>query len=1159
MGIQDSFFDLGGHSLLATQLMARLAVRFGVELPLAALFEAPSIVALAPRLAGRQPDAVEPAIPRRPRRDRAPLSFAQQRLWFTWQLAPESSAYNNPVAMRLRGRLDVGALTSSLTEIGRRHEILRTTFAVEDGEPVQRIGSPGPAEVRRLDLSMVADDRDAAARRALWDFVAPPFDLARRPPVRHLLVRLGEEDHLFATAMHHILWDEWSQGIFVRELAALYRAFHEGRPSPLPELPVQYGDWALWQRETLRGKVLEGYLSWWRSRLAGAPRLLALPTDRPRPPVQTFRGGTLGFSVPEDLQRALHELSHKEGTTLFMTLLAAFQAVLGRWAGQDDVVVSTGTGGRERMETESLIGCFINILLLRADLAGGVSFGGLLARTRESTLGAFAHQDLPFELLVEALEIERDASTTPLTQAMLVFLNVPPVDGLELPGLEVEGVRIDRRVSQLDLVLYLHEEHGPLGGHLEFNTDLFDRATVERLLGHYRNLLERVAADLDRGIAEISLLSAAERRQALEDWNATAETFPRDACLHELFEMHAAAQPEAVALWCGGEPFSYGELNRRANRLARRLVRRGARRGDRLGVSLEPSPEVAVSLLAVLKAGCSYVPLDPAYPDERLAFLIAGADVRVLLTQERLASRFAGFAVETVAVDGGSEGAGESGENLATGVTPDDLVYLIFTSGSTGHPKGVMLDHRGRVNNFTDFNRRFRIGPGDAVLALSSLSFDMSAYDMLGTLAGGGTIVLPRPEEMREPARWVELMRRHRVTVWHSVPALLEMLVDSLEPRPAAAPESLRLALLGGDWIPVTLPGRLRALVPGVEVVSLGGATEVSMDSTVFPIPAATAIDPSWKSIPYGVPLANQLAYVVGPDGSPNPAGVAGELCLGGAGVGAGYAGRPDLTAEKFVPDPFNGPGARLYRTGDLVRWRPDGVLELLGRMDFQVKIRGFRIELGEVAAALRQHPLVDDAVVLAREDRAGGAAADRRLVAYLVPAPGAGALDVEAVREVARRRLPAYMVPAALVVLESLPLTPNGKLDRRALPAPEEAAPERERVPPRTPLEKVLAAIWSDVLRVSAPAVSALDDFFALGGHSLAATRAVTRLQEVFPLEVPLRTLFEAPVLANLAVRLERMAAAAGVDVAAIAEVLAEIQELDDGEVHALLAEESA
>ena len=1155
VGVRDSFFDLGGHSLLASQLVARLAARFGVELPLSDLFEAPTIAELAPRLAAGASASQAEIIPRRnipmmSTADRAPLSFAQQRLWFIDRLAPGISAYNNPVAMRLAGPLDLAALEAALAEIARRHEIVRTTFVFEGDAPVQVIHPVIDIPLERIGvLSVPRAEREAAARRLIWQHVERPFEIAVRPPVRFLLVQLDSEEHLFTATMHHILWDEWSQGIFVRELATLYDAFRAGRPSPLPDLPIQYGDFALWQRQTLQGEVLEHHLGYWKERLNGAPRLLALPTDRPRPAAQTFGGATRTLQVADGLHRALTALAHTHGVTMFMLLMAAFQSLLGRWASQDDVVVSTGTGGRSRVETESLIGCFINILLLRAELGGsggGLTFSELLARTREATLGAYAHQDLPFELLVEGLKVERDPSTTPFSQAMLVFLNVPPVD-LELPGLKVEGVRIDRESAQFDLTFYLHEQGGRLGGHLEYNTDLFDAATIDRLLGHYRSFLERAAADPARQVLEIPILSEAERKQALGDWNSTAEDFPADSCLHELFEEQAARQPEAPGLVFDGRAVTYAELNRRANQLAHHLLRLGSGRGGRIGVSLERSPEVAVALLAVLKAGSAYVPLDPEYPEERLAVMLETAEVDLLLTQERLAGRFAGQTAKTILVDAPAWTVErvERVENPATGVAPEDLVYLIFTSGSTGRPKGVMLDHRGRVSNFTDFNRRYGIGAGDAVLAVSSLSFDMSAYDILGTLAGGGTIVLPRPDEILEPASWIGLLERHEVTVWHSVPAMLEMLVERLEALPAPASLALRVVLLGGDWIPVTLPDRLRALVPGAKVVSLGGATEVSMDSTIFEI---GAVDPAWKSIPYGVPMANQLAYVVGPDGGSCPAGVAGELLLGGIGVGQGYFGRPDFTAERFVPDPFAvAPGRRLYRTGDLARWRSDGVLDLLGRMDHQVKIRGFRIELGEIASALRQHPAVGEAVVLAREDRPGA----KRLVAYLVPADQAIPIDLDAVRDFVRGRLPAYMVPSALVVMAALPLTPNRKLDRKALPVPEEMGEERERIPPRTPIEKVLARIWMSILGVSE--VGATDNFFDLGGHSLAATRVVTQLQDVFPLEVPLRTLFEAPVLADLASRLETLGTTAGADMNGIAEAILEV--LEDGE----LSEEEA
>jgi amino acid adenylation domain-containing protein len=1167
VGTRDSFFDLGGHSLLATQLVARVHEQFGVELPLSALFEANTITALAGRIAeSGETERAAPAVPVEPlpRRERAPMSFAQQRLWFVDRLAPGNTAYNNPVTIRLTGPLDVPALTASLEEIVRRHDILRTTFAVTDGEPLQIVGPPEPVDLPVRDLRDRPEaEREREAWREMAELVKLPFDLARGPVRRHALLRLGDEEHLFVTVMHHILWDEWSQGIFVAELAALYEAFRDARTAPLPPLPIQFTDYAVWQRETLQGDVLEGHLSYWRERLDGVPRVLALPTDRPRPAAQSFRGASRPFSFPVEVHRGVAAVSQRHGVTPFMTLMAAFQALLWRYTGQEDLLVSTGTGGRGRVDAERLIGCFINILLLRGDLSGNPSFPELLERTRATTLGAFAHQDLPFELLVEALKVERDPSTPPLAQVMLVYLNVPQTR-IELRDLTVEGVRIERSAAQLDLTLYLGEENGTLGGHLEYNTDLFEAATVERLLGHFQRLLEEVTpAGGTRPLTEVPLLRDAERAQAVHDWNRTAAPYPQ-APLHELFEARADARSGAPALIFADQPFSYQEIDQRANRLAHRLLRLGEGAAIRnVGVALRHSPEVVVALQGILKAGGAYVPLDPDYPQERLSYMVEAARVQILITESALAGRFAGVGVPTLLVDAEAEDiAAESAERPAAGATLDDLVYVIFTSGSTGRPKGVLLDHRGRVSNFHDFNHRFDVGYGDRILALSSLSFDMSAYDILGTLSAGGALVLPKPEERLEPAAWTRMMARHRVSVWHSVPALLEMLVDHLERHPDAAPAalaSLRLVLLGGDWIPVGLPARLRALSPRPEtlqIISMGGATEVSMDSTIFEI---TRVDPSWKSIPYGVPMANQTAYVMSPGSpvgiEPAPVGVAGELVLGGIGVGCGYFGRPELTAEKFVPDALSGrPGSRVYRTGDLARYRPDGVLELLGRMDNQVKIRGFRIEPAEIAAALREHPGVRDAVVLARQDEPGV----KRLVAYLIPEDPAAQLSPAEVRDSLKDRLPGYMVPSAFVVMPELPLTPNGKLDRRALPAPEASRDlESELVLPRTPLERVLADVWKSVFNL--PQVGVFDNFFDLGGHSLGATRVITQLEEVFPLEIPLRTMFESPTVAGFAASLEALGAAAGVDVAGIAEVLVEIQEIPDHEVQGLLAPDGA
>ncbi len=1159
VGAQDDFFALGGHSLLATQLAARVREIHGVELPVEKLFAAPTVAELgrvvlelkqAAELAAPTAGGPSQRIERRRSAGWAPASFAQQRFWFVDKLTPGLIAYNNPVAVQLDGRLDARSLAQALEEVVRRHEILRTCFADGPGGLVQVVLPGHATPLPLVDLAgLAAARREAEARRLAIAVIRQPFDLARGPLLHTALFQLERRRHLFVAVLHHIAADEWSLRIFLREVADLYAAFAAGAASPLPPLPIQFGDFAQWQRETLTGETLAGHLAYWRERLRDAPPVLTLPTDRPRPPQQSFRGAQLPFALAADASAALGALCRAEGLTLFMALLANLQTVLHRYSGQPDLVVSTGIGSRSRAETEPLIGCFINMLLLRADFAANPTVRQLLRDTRRSVLDAYAHQDLPFEALVEHLRPERDASYSALAQVMLVLLNVP-AQTVDTGELRFSGVAVERGTTQFDLTLYLTEDAGGLSGYAEYSTDLFDRATVARLLGHFALLLARCGADLDRPVAALPMLGPAERQQAVLEWNQTAAPLPGDDCLHHLFAAQAARQPEAPAVVFTGSTLAYGELARRADRLARHLAGLGVRRGELVGVALDRSPRVAVALLGILKAGAAYLPLDPAYPEQRLAGMLAQTATRVLVTEESLAARFAGLGPHAVVLGAAADPTGEMPAAAGTagdagdvggGVGPADLIYAIFTSGSTGQPKAVLLDHRGRVNNFTDFNRRFAVGPGDRLLALSSLSFDMSAYDLLGVLAAGATVVLPGPEEAREPAAWAELIARHRVTLWHSVPAMLEMLLDHLAVHPGQSLAPLRLVLLGGDWIPVTMPDRVRRHGTGIEVISLGGATEVSMDSVIYRV---GDVAPGWRSIPYGRPMANQTAYVLDPELEPVPVGVVGELHLGGAGVGWGYLRQAGLTAARFVPDALAGtPGDRLYKTGDLARTFADGTVELLGRLDNQIKIRGLRVEVGEIEATLRRLPGVREAVVTARPDGRG----ERRLVAYVVPAADATFAAAE-LKDSLRQSLPGYMVPAAVMVIAALPLTPNGKLDRAALPAPaERAGTEEAFVAPQGPLENLLAGIWLDVLGVEQ--VGAHDDFFDLGGHSLLATRVVTRLAEVLPLEVPLRTLFEAPTLTQQAARLAVLAGPARGEIERIAQILLEVDEAaDDG-----------
>jgi amino acid adenylation domain-containing protein len=1044
--------------------------------------------------------AAQKPIPRCDRGTHLPLSFAQQRLWFIHQLHPESSAYNLSLAVRLKGALDAVALIKALNAIIARHEALRTLFPAIAGEPVQVILPELTLNITQIDLRATPPaEREAEAQQLANHLNHQPFDLSEGPLLRAALLALEADDHQLLIAMHHIVGDGWSIGILVRELATLYESFSTGTPATLPPLPIQYPDFASWQREYLQDAVLEQQLSYWKQQMAGAPPLLLLPTDHPRPPVQRFVGTTHNFTLPPALSAALNELSRQAGTTLFMTLLAAWQVLLHRYSGQDDIVVSTGIANRNRPETEPLIGCLINILLLRARLSGDSRFAGVLQAVRQTVLDAQAHQDLPFERLVEALQPARDPSYTPLAQVMFVLHN-EAVATPQIAGLKLRVVSPERVAAQYDLVLHITERGDHLTGVLEYNSEIFEPDTIRRMIGHFQTLLPAITTDPHRSIASLPLLTAAEQEQMLGAWNATAIPFPHDHCLHQLYEAQALRQPDAPAAVCGDERLSYRELNQRANQVAHELQARGVGPNILIGLCMERSLDLVVALLGIAKAGGAYVPLDPSYPAERLQFMVEDTRVPVLLTQQRLADRLPQGGAQIVRIDADwSQIAERSTEQPASGVAPTDLAYVIYTSGSTGRPKAVLLDHRGRVNNFCDFNRRFTIDSGDRVLALSSPSFDMSAYDVFGTLAAGGTIVLPTRSQERDPAGWAALIREHAVTIWHSAPALLELLVDHVADQGETLADSLRLVLLGGDWIPVTLPDRLRALTPVAAVISLGGATEVSMDSTIYRIEHT---DPAWRSIPYGQPMANQRCYILDRQLQPVPIGVPGELHLGGVGVAWGYLNNPDLTAAKFIPNAFSDvPGERIYKTGDLARYGADGTIELLGRIDFQVKIRGLRIELGEIEAALREHPAIKEGVVVARADSGG----DTRLVAYIVTdepgtknhEPERGELDSADLHAFLKQTLPNYMLPSTFVVLPALPLTPNGKLDRRTLthtmPMPSIEQATATYVAPGNAVEARLAAVWSEVLHVATIGID--DDFFALGGDSFKAIKVLQKL----------------------------------------------------------------
>jgi len=1341
-GIHDNFFESGGHSLRAVQLVSRVHQTFGVDLGVRALFEAPTIAGLAERVvAARQEERRElPPLRPLPASDRGrllPLSFPQQRLWFMDRLAPDSHTYNIPAAWALRGPLDVAALAGAVRGIVDRHEVLRTRFVEVDGQPWQEVLPAGTFRVPFVDLSgFPLEIRELELARIGREEAARPFVLSRGPLLRAGLVRMTPDEHVLLLTLHHIASDGWSEAILDRELSALYAG---GYPHPeLPGLPIQYADFAVWQRSWPE-EVLGGQVEWWTRRLAGLANL-EVPTDRARPPVQTFRGETIGVAVPPELAGALRDLSRARRTTLFMTLLAAWQALFHRITGQMDVAVGSPVANRNRPEIEGLIGFFVNMLALRTDCGGDPSFGELLERVRGTALEAYDHADVPFERLIDELGLERDLSRQALVQVMFSLHTPPPVPALR--GLATEPLHLYGAVAKFDLTLGLYDRGDRLDGWIEYSTDLFDRSTVTRLRGWFLRLLES-AVEPGRRLSELELLSAVERHQLLGEWNDTAAPFPEQILMHQFFEAAVDRSPEALAAVWEGRELTYAGLEERANRIANLLRRRGVERGTPVGVWMERSLDMVAGVIAVLKAGGYYVPLDPAWPADRVEAILRdteapailtrsahlgrmlemqwrlpalaavvcldvetpepapetvdtesvravfdlvseravdrvtaggfvsstgqpfseaevdeyrdrvlslaapwiGPERRVLeigsgsgllmweiaprvarfvgldpspLTQERNRARVQGDNVElpvgfaheiegweagsfdlvliastaqffpgplylervvklaerllapggavviadvpdarhphrVLSVDeaffldlGATVHHRETGfdnelrlrydvvltrtrerskslltswhvdrcpaDRLPAVAAPEDLAYVIHTSGSTGQPKGIVVQHRPVANLIAWINPAFGLGPSDRVLFVTSLCFDLSVWDLFGVLAAGGCVHVASEEELQDAERLMRVLLEEPVTIWDSAPAALVRLAP-LFPAEPAVHSRLRRVMLSGDWIPVTLPDRVRAAFPHAEVTGLGGATEATVWSNWFPI---GEVDPGWTSIPYGRPMPNAQYHVLDAGLSPCPAGVPGDLYIGGDCLCVGYAHQPDLTAAAFVPDPFGKPGARLYRTGDRARYFADGNLEFLGRIDHQVKIRGFRIELGEIEVALARHADVREAVVLAREDVPG----DKRLVAYVVPAEG----ELPDLRDFLRQTLPDYMIPAAFVELAALPVTPNGKLDRRALPAPQwDRGETDESAAPVTPTEQALAALWREILGVER--VGIRDSFFDLGGHSLLATRLVARIRESFQVEMPLRAIFQAPALGELAAVLDAAA----------------------------------
>jgi amino acid adenylation domain-containing protein/non-ribosomal peptide synthase protein (TIGR01720 family) len=1104
VSIHDNFFDLGGHSLLATQLISRLRDTFCVEFPLRGLFDCPTVAGLSERLEQflRTELLVVPPLLPVSRFGEMLLSFAQARLWFLEQLEPGSSAYNIPSAVRLTGSLHVAVLEQSLNEIVQRHEVLRTTFAVVSGEPIQVIAPVLALTIPRVDLRNLPEaQQEAQVERLATEEAQQPFDLAKGPLLRATLLHLDEAEHVLLLTMHHIVSDGWSMGVLIRELAALYEAFSTGKPSPLPELPIQYADFAHWQRQWLQGEVLTAQLSYWQQQLTGAPALLELPTDRPRPAVQTFRGATQFLALPEPLSQKLKTLSQRSGVTLFMTLLAAFQTLLYRYTGQEDICIGSPIANRNRSETEELIGFFVNTLVLRADMSENPSFQELLSRVREVTLGAYAHQDLPFEQLVEALQPERNLSHQPLFQVMFALQNAP-MPALELPNLTLSSLEIESGTAKFDLTLSMEDTEQGLVGSLEYNTDLFHGTTISRMLGHFQTLLEGIVAEPEQRLSDLPLLTQPERQQLLVEWNGTQAAYPKDVCIHQLFEAQVDRTPEAVAVVFENQQLTYGELNRRANQVAHHLRSLGVSPDDLVGICVERSLELVVGLLGILKAGAAYVPLDPGYPIERLAFMLEDALVPVLLTQQRLVDRLPKHGAKTICLDADWRTIAQKGtENPSRNVKADNLAYVIYTSGSTGKPKGVQIEHQGLLNLVFWHQRAFSLSPADRATQIAGPAFDAAVWELWPYLTAGASIYIANEETRISPVPLRDWLIASAITITFLPTPLAESVLSLDWPSNIA----LRTLLTGGDKLhnypSPSLPFKL---------VNNYGPTENTVVTTSGGISSRELID---RTPTIGRPIANTQVYLLDKNLQPVPIGIPGEIYVGGAGLARGYLNHPDLTALAFISNPFsNTPSRRLYKTGDLARYLPEGNIEFLGRLDDQVKIRGFRIELGEIEAVLGQHPAVAETVVVVREDIPG----NKRLVAYLVTKESL-APSMQELHRFLKQQLPEYMVPSAFVLLDALPLTANGKVDRLALPAPDTTRPELAGtyVAPQSSVEELLAGIWTDVLGLEKVGIH--DNFFELGGDSILSIQIVARANQA-GLRLTPKQLFGHQTIAELA-----------------------------------------
>jgi amino acid adenylation domain-containing protein len=1147
VGIHDSFFELGGHSLNATQVISRLRETFSIELPLRCLFESPTVAQLDRSIwTSRQTasELIAPAIEPAPRDTlELPLSWAQARLWFLDQLLEdETASYNIPAAVQIIGNLNVDVLNRAIAEIVQRHEILRTYFQQVNGTPVQVIDPSATVSIPVVDLQKLPEnEQSTVVQQLVTEEAKLPFDLSVGIGLRVKLLRLGSQSHVLLVTMHHIICDGWSIGIFIQEFSTLYQAFLLGEPNPLPPLPIQYTDFAVWQRQWLSGEVLEAKLHYWKQQLADAPSLLKLPTDRARPPVQTFQGSSIARAIDTDLTQKLKKLSQKAGVTLFMTLQAAFATLLSRYSGQDDVSIGTPIANRNRKEIEPLIGFFVNTLVLRTRIEGNPSFVELLKQVQQVALDAYAHQDVPFEQVVEALQLERNLSHTPLFQVMFVLQNAP-MGKLELPEMSLTPVQIESLTAKFDLTLAMEETPEGLIGTWEYNSDLFDADTIARMALHFQNLLEAVVAFPSQPVGSLPLLTDSERHKLLVEWNNTQTDYPACKCIHQLFEEQVQRTPDAVAVVYSEQQLTYSQLNSRANQIAHYLQALGVGADVLVGICVERSLEMIVGLLGILKAGGAYVPLDPHYPGERLSYMLSDSQVSVLLTQQHLLEMLPSSEAKVICLDSENEVIAKySQQNPATEVKADNLAYVMYTSGSTGLPKGVSVIHRGVVRLVKETNY-VSLSAAEVFLQLASISFDASTFEIWGSLLNGAKlVVIPIQKPSLEELGCA--IRKYQVTTLWLTASLFRLMVDErLEDL-----KPVRQLLAGGDALSVTHVQKLLLEIGQCKLINGYGPTENTTFTCCFPMTGQTKIG---STVPLGRPIANTQVYILDRHLQPVPIGVTGELYVGGAGLARGYFNRPELTQEKFIPNPFsNEPFSRLYKTGDLARYLPDGNIEFLGRIDNQVKIRGFRIEIAEIESVLALHHEVLEAVVIVQEDQPG----NKCLVAYIVP--GSNPPTTSELHRFLKQKLPDYMIPSAFVMLDALPLTDNSKVNRRALPIPGASIPQLSQTfgASLTPAEELLTEIWTEVLGVEN--IGIYDNFFDLGGHSLLAAQLISRIRQAFELELPVRYVFQSPTVAEIVEVMSDLAGGREV-LDEIARTLKEVTQLSPEQMLSMLAQ---